>query len=327
MAIGTGVSAFCDIKFGRGKIISDDARQKINKNYIKKQMKGLILNNAYYETPSTRYQGDRLAAELEKLGVLTDIKRNDFFGAKIADGKLKNAAEGYDFCIYLDKDKYVSYALEKCGLRLFNKHSAIQACDDKAITFLQLANCGIPMPKTLPGLLCYDPTARISADTCAVLERELGYPMIAKQCFGSLGKFVYKIDDRARLEETCEQLKCTPHLFQQFIAESEGRDIRAIVVGGKVIAAMQRKSTTDFRSNIELGGVGTPIEIDGDLRTLCQKVANMLELDYCGIDILYGKDGYCLCEVNSNAFFGGIEGVTGINIARAYAEHIFNCIK
>lgn len=290
-------------------------------------MKGLILNNAYYQTPTTRYQGDRLAAELEKLGVLTDILKNDFFGAKIEDGRLITLAEKYDFCIYLDKDKYLSYALEKSGLRLFNSHAAIQACDDKALTFLQLANCQIPMPKTLPGLLCYDPTARVSADTCEVLERELGYPMIAKHCFGSLGKFVYKIDNRPQLESMCEQLKCTPHLFQKYISESAGKDIRVIVIGGEPVAAMKRQSKGDFRSNIELGGVGTPVEIDEKLHTLCQKVANLLQLDYCGIDILYGKNGYLLCEVNSNAFFGGIEGVTGINIAKLYAEHIVKSIK
>ena len=290
-------------------------------------MKGLILNNAYFDTQSTRYQGERLAAELNELGVLTDIKKNDFFGARIVDGKLKNEVTGYDFCIYLDKDKYLSYALEKCGLRLYNRHSAIQVCDDKAVTFLQLANCGIPMPKTLPGLLCYDPTARVSAETYEVLESQLGYPMIVKQCFGSLGKFVYKIQTRTELENICEELKCVPHLFQQFVGESEGRDIRVIAVGGRAVAAMQRKSHTDFRSNIELGGVGTTIEIDDKLRTVCEKVANLLQLDYCGIDILYGKDGYTLCEVNSNAFFGGIERVTGINVAKIYAEHIVKDMK
>lgn len=290
-------------------------------------MKGLILNNAYYETPSTNYQGERLAAELKKLGVSADIKKNNFFGAKIENGELKNAAAGYDFCIYLDKDKYLSYALEKCGVRLFNRHEAIQLCDDKALTALFLANCGIPMPKTLPGLLCYDPSAAISPDTYSVLERELGYPMIAKHCFGSLGKFVYRIDGRAELERKCEELKCTPHLFQKYVSESAGRDIRVIAVGGRAVAAMERKSKTDFRSNIELGGVGTPQEIDSKLKTLCEKTANLLKLDYCGIDILYGKDGYLLCEVNSNAFFGGMEKATGINVAKLYAEHIVNCIS
>lgn len=290
-------------------------------------MKGLILNNAYYETPSTHYQGERLSEELKKLGVETDIKKNDFFGAEIDGGNLKNKAMGYDFCVYLDKDKYLAYALEKCGLRLFNCRAAIEVCDDKAQTFLALANCGIPMPKTLPGLLCYDPSASVSVTSRKVLERELGFPMIAKQSYGSLGKFVYKIDDSAQLEEICEELKCTPHLFQKFIAESAGKDIRAIVIGGIAVAAMKRQSATDFRSNIELGGVGTPVEIDGELRALCERVAALLHLDYCGIDILYGKEGYLLCEVNSNAFFGGIERVTGVNIAALYATHIVNSLK
>ncbi len=285
-------------------------------------MKGLILNNAYCHIPSMNYQGERLAAELKELGVYCDIKNNDFFGAEIEDGDIKFAAAGYDFCIYLDKDKYVSYALEKCGLRLFNSHRAIELCDDKALTCLYLAGNGVPMPKTLPGLLCYEPSAAVLPDTYAVLERELGYPMVAKQCYGSLGKFVYKIDDRAELEKKCEELKCIPHLFQQFIKESAGRDIRVTVIGGRAVAAMERKSTTDFRSNIELGGTGTPKKIDEKLKTLAEKAANLLGLDYCGIDILCGNGGYLLCEVNSNAFFGGMERVTGINVARLYAEHI-----
>lgn len=285
-------------------------------------MKGLILNNAYYETPSTLYQSERLAAELSKLGVSTDIRKNDFFGAEIDGGKLKNTARGYDFCIYLDKDKYVSYALEKLGLRLFNRHDAIQACDDKAVTALRLADSGIPMPLTLPGLLCYEPTAKVSADTLDYIESRLGYPMVAKHCFGSLGKFVYKIDDRRELSDMCEKLRCVPHLFQKYIAESAGRDIRVIVIGGRAVAAMERKSDADFRSNIELGASATPKELDGELRALTERAATLLNLDYCGIDILCGRDGYLLCEVNSNAFFGGMERATGINIAKLYAEHI-----
>ena len=58
------------------------------------------------------------------------------------------------------------------------------------------------------------------------------------------------------------------------------------------------------------------------MKNLCLKVAKILNLDYCGVDVLFGKDGYLICEVNSNAFFDGIEAATGINVARAYAEHI-----
>lgn len=290
-------------------------------------MKGLILTNSYFDTASTRYQSERLKEELEKSGVEADIKKNDFFGASIRDGKLENAITGYDFCVYFDKDKYVSYALEKCGVRLFNSHSAIRVCDDKAKTFLALANSGVQMPKTLPGLLCYTPDSRVSEKTYDFIERELGYPLVVKQCYGSLGKFVFKIDGRRQLERICEDLKCTPHLFQQFISESSGRDIRVICVGGRAVAAMKRESDGDFRSNIELGGKGTPYEIDEKLRALTERVVTLLNLDYCGVDVLFGKDGYLLCEVNSNAFFGGIEGVTGVNVAGIYARHIEEVMK
>lgn len=289
-------------------------------------MKGLILNNAYYETPSTRYQSQRLKEEFAKLDVEVDVKRNNLFGAEIVSGELKSFAGEYDFCVYLDKDKYCSYALEKAGLRLFNSHQAIQVCDDKAVTFLALAGKGVPMPDTIPGLLCYDRNAKVDCKTVDYIESRLGYPLILKECFGSLGKFVFKVDTRRELEEACERVKCRPHLFQKFVTESAGRDVRVICIGGRAVCAMVRQSAVDFRSNIELGGAGTPIEIDCALRKLTEKVARLLKLDYCGIDVLFGKEGYLLCEVNSNAFFGGIERVTDYNVAKTYAEYILNCV-
>lgn len=288
--------------------------------------KGVILVNAYSNLKSGKNQAQRLKAELENLGVATEILRNDFFGAKIEGGNLAPVLNGADFCVYLDKDKYVSQVLEKNGLRLFNSHSAIQACDDKAVTSIALANCGIKMPKTLAGLLCYDENAEIPQSTFDKIESELGYPIIIKECYGSLGKGVYKADNRDGLLALAKKLKCRPHLFQQCIKESLGKDVRVIVIGGQVIAAMQRQSKNDFRSNIELGGKGKKFDIPPDIAELCVKTAEILGLDYCGIDLLSGNDGYYVCEVNSNAFFGGIEAVTGVNVARAYAEHIFKKI-
>lgn len=289
--------------------------------------KGLILTNAYAKLAAFSNQSNRLKEELERLGVCTDVLKNDGFFAFINEqGEIQTSLKDYDFCIYLDKDKYISQMLEKQGMRLFNRHQSIVDCDDKAITFIRLANSGVPMPLTLSGLLCFTPDEKVRTATLDTIERTLGYPLIAKACFGSLGKDVYKIDDRKELEEIAETLKCKPHLFQKFIKESAGKDIRVIVVGGKVAAAMLRSSQTDFRSNIELGGSGAPIQIPETLKELCEKVASLLNLDYCGIDVLLAKDGYLICEVNSNAFFGGIEKVTGVNVAKRYAEHIYNVI-
>lgn len=285
--------------------------------------KGLILINAFYAAEHYMYQAARMHEEFAKLGIETDIRRNDFFIGRVTDGGgLKVATEGYDFCLYLDKDKYVSAMLAKSGLRLFDSHEAISACDDKMTTAILLADNGIPMPETLPGLLCYTPEEKVKSETVEKIERALGYPLIVKTSYGSMGKGVYLAHDRRELEALCEQLKCVPHLFQRFVSSSYGKDIRVIVIGGKYAASMLRSSDGDFRSNLELGGVGKAVEISDKLKTDCEKIARLLALDYCGIDVLIGENGYYICEVNSNAFFGGIEKATGTNIAALYARHI-----
>ena len=290
--------------------------------------KGLILVNAYYGIPSYLNQATRLKEELSKLGVLCDVVKSDALSLGIADGKVTALADEYSFCIYLDKDKYLSLMLEKLGIRLFNPHSAVCACDDKMTTEILLAGSGIPVPDTVGGPLCFLKDASVNEDFIDRVERTLGYPLIAKESFGSLGKGVYKIDDREKLRRISQKLMRVPHLFQKYVATSYGKDVRVTVVGGKVIAAMKRESDGDFRSNLELGGKGTPFLPDEKLETLSAKTATLLGLDYCGIDWLFGENGdFVLCEVNSNAFFGGIEKVTGVNVAKAYAEHILDTLS
>lgn len=284
--------------------------------------KGLILINAYYDIPSYLNQAERLKEEFLSVGISADIVKNGELPLVLKDGKVCLDAH-YDFCVYLDKDKYTSLMLEKSGMRLFNPHDAVVACDDKMTTYITLADSGIPMPETISGLLCYLPEKQVQKATADRIEKALGYPLIAKESYGSLGKGVYKIDDRNALDDILKDLKLKPHLFQKFIASSCGKDIRVIVIGDKVIAAMERRSESDFRSNIELGGKGEKITPSEKLVDLSVKAARLLGLDYCGIDWLEGEDGnYLLCEVNSNAFFGGIEAVTGVNVAKAYANYI-----
>lgn len=291
-------------------------------------MKGLILTNAYSSSAHSANQPLRLKEEFARLGVSIDVRRNDGFWTRLdEEGRLTSTLSGYDFCVYLDKDKYVATMLERAGLRLFNSCSAILTCDDKMETAIALSNAGVPMPKTLPGLLCYTPTATVSEATLDLVERELGYPVVVKESYGSFGAQVYKADDRASLKEIAGKVLFKHHLYQQYVATSCGRDIRVIVIGGKVVAAMERRSTTDFRANIERGGVGYPLDLPPEAAALAIKAAHILGLDYCGVDILYGPQSYLLCEVNSNAFFGGIEKVTGVNVARAYCEHILQALQ
>lgn len=284
--------------------------------------KALILINAYSVLPSYLNQANRLAQEFKKLGVEAEIRRNDL-GLYIKDGSIAGYTGGYDFCVFLDKDKYTAAMLEAAGLRLFNRRSAVEICDDKMLTHLALAGKGIPMPDTVAGALCYTQDAALSDETVRKLENSLGYPMIIKQSYGSLGKGIYRVENRKELKNVYDGIKLAPHLFQRSIEESYGRDVRVIVVGRKCVAAMERRSDGDFRSNLELGGKGFPYKTDVKLNDICRRTSEILDLDYCGIDLLVGREGYLVCEVNSNAFFGGIEKVTGIDVAKIYAEYIY----
>ena len=286
-------------------------------------MKGIILTNAYVNTGDIAFQPNRLKEEFEKLGVSIDVKPNDFFPAIIDDGEIKTTLSCYDFCIFLDKDKYALKAIEKSGLPIYNAYEPITVCDDKMLTFLHLAGHGIPMPKTLPAPLCFDEKAVIKQEFIDQIINSLGLPVIVKECFGSLGKGVHLAKSRDELYEICSNIKGKPHLFQQFISESYGKDVRVIVIGGKVVGSILRVSNGDFRSNISSGGHGEPFELTQDMKDLAVKIADILNLKYCGMDFLLGDNGKVfVCEVNSNAFFKGFESVTKINVAKKYAEFI-----
>ncbi len=290
-------------------------------------MKGVILINAYADMKAAVYGAERLKEELEKRGADTEILKNDFFAVRV-NGGLKTALADCDFCVFYDKDKYVLQGLEEAGVRLFNCYYGIEACDDKMTTCLTLAG-KVRMPKTLPGIFCFTKDARVLDESLKTVEEELGYPLVVKECYGSCGAGVRLVKNRKELRVATEELLCVPHLYQEFVSSSCGRDVRVIVIGGKVLGAMLRQSISDFRSNVALGGSGEKYELSEKAQILCEKIAALLKLDYCGIDLLFDEKGEpsILCEVNSNAFFGGFERATGKNVAAAYAEHILKTVR
>lgn len=285
-------------------------------------MQGIILLNAYTKSAGAMRQATRIAEELRLRGVSADIRKNGAFDAEIVESRvrLKNKP---DFVVYLDKDKYLSRMYEKEGVRLFNRAEAIELCDDKMLTYIALSDGGVRMPDTLAAPLCYYPEAVIGKEFLEEIEKRLGYPLIVKKSYGSWGMDVNLAENRGQLKKIAEAYKLYPHLYQQYIAVNRGQDTRVLVVGGRAIAAMRRRNENDFRSNIELGGKGYPAELTKEYALVSEKVAHILGLDYCGIDILEGEKGEpVVCEVNSNAFFNEAERVTGVNVAGAYAEHI-----
>lgn len=229
-----------------------------------------------------------------------------------------------DFILFWDKDILLGNVLEGAGHRLYNKSKAIEICDNKIYTHNFLANHGIVMPKTIPAPLIFEGSPYYNEDFISVIEKQLGYPMVIKEAFGSFGQQVYLCNNRKEVRTLCDSLKYKPHLFQEFISESYGKDIRIFVVGGKVVASMQRNNDRDFRANISNGGTMTPIIPSEKYCDVALKCAKIIGLDYCGVDILIGNDGPVLCEVNSNAHFKNINICSGIDVADHYVRYIIN---
>ncbi len=291
-------------------------------------LKGNIIINAYKLPVQSVRQAERLKEEFNLLGVETEILSSEYLRSLVDSNGLKTYLPKADFTIYLDKDKYLSSILERLGQRLFNSHSAIRVCDDKGETVINLAGKGFLLPKTIMGELCYSSEKKVSLDKAKNIAKELGFPVIVKESFGSMGKGVYLASSEEELLFIMEKLKLIPHIYQEYIGYKKGTDVRVIVVGGKAVASMIRKNPSDFRSNIALGGTGEKIELNSSFKETAEGIAKELKLDYCGIDLLFGEDGEpYVCEVNSNAFFGEIEKITGVNVARLYAEHVLACVK
>ena len=287
-------------------------------------MKVLIVVNAYIKNKSQVSQAERIAEELNGRGATAEIKKN-FALAEISGNTV--AAEKYDFCVFLDKDRVAARLLEKSGMRLFNTAAAVEVCDDKMLTNIALANGGFNIPDCIYAPLCYNEGSEINADFLNRTAQKLGLPLVAKTNYGSLGAGVTLINSVDELYAYEKKNLTLPHFYQRLIDCGCGEDIRVIVIGGKAICAMKRRNESDFRSNIELGGKGEKYTLTKELATLCEKVAKTLALDYCGVDILTDKNGNTyVCEVNSNAFFAAAERVCGVNVAGAYAEYMLETI-
>ena len=127
-------------------------------------LRAVVVINAYTSLKSELHQPYAIAEALNARGVETDVLRNGLFPARLEQNTIAcEWAEQYDFCVYLDKDKYLSKLLERAGMRLFNSSDAVEVCDDKLLTSIALSGIA-PMPRTLPAPLCYTPRIREGGD-------------------------------------------------------------------------------------------------------------------------------------------------------------------
>jgi ribosomal protein S6--L-glutamate ligase len=162
-------------------------------------------------------------------------------------------------------------------------------------------------------------------DVLPAIERVGGAPVVIKLIEGTQGIGVLLAESLKAAESIIELLQSQKQnvLIRKFVAESKGKDIRAFVVGDRVVAAMRRVAQgQEFRSNVHRGGTAEPVELDDEYRETAIRAAQILGLRVAGVDMLEGADGPQIMEVNSSPGLEGIEKCTQLDIAGAVVEYI-----
>jgi len=203
-----------------------------------------------------------------------------------------------------------------------NTANGISSARDKLRANQILSRHNIAMPPTA--------FVRNRADVRPAIERVGGAPVVIKLLEGTQGIGVILAPQVKVAEAIIETLHSTKQnvLIQKFISESRGRDIRALVVGDRVVAAMRRVANGDeFRSNVHRGGTVEAVQLDPVYEQTAVRAAQIMGLRVAGVDMLEGEDGPLVMEVNSSPGLQGIEAATGLDVAGAIIDFIANQVN
>lgn len=208
---------------------------------------------------------------------------------------------------------------EMQGVYTLTSSISITRSRDKLRSMQVLARAGVGIPKTV--------VSRNTADIDDLLEQIGGTPVIIKLARGTHGNGVVLAETKKAAKSVLQAFYLTNDdgtniLLQEFVKESAGTDIRAFVVGGKVVASMKRQSLDDdFRSNLHQGGEGVAVKLTDEERKTVLKAAKALGMSICGVDLMRSERGPLILEVNASPGFG-IEKVTKRNVAAPIIEYV-----
>jgi len=209
--------------------------------------------------------------------------------------------------------------LEMQGVYSLSSSIAINRSRDKLRSLQLLAKAGVGIPKTV--------FSRNTTDIDNLLDQLGGMPVIIKLARGTHGNGVVLAETKKAAKSVLQAFYLTNDdgtniLLQEFVKESAGTDIRAFVVGSRVVASMKRQSLDDdFRSNLHKGGEGAIIKLTEEERKMAIKAAKAMGLNVAGVDMMRSDRGPLILEVNASPGFG-IEKVTGRDVATPIIEYI-----
>ena len=283
----------------------------------------------HYNT-SENFESERLLEVARANGLDAELLQPKYFDVIVSKGSVKSIrynSQRVDMPnLVLSRTgagtNYFTSALmrqiEKFNIPVINSSASVLGVKDKLLTSQMLAKAGLPIPKTMMVSFPVD---------SELVESEIGFPCVVKFISGSKGKGVYLCETRKffdDLMELIDNLKSRKTLIiQEYMGAQVGVDLRVWVLGGKTIAAMKRTAPAgDFRANISHGGHGEPYEITEEIDYLARETAKTMGLDIAGVDLLFDRDGFKICEANSSPGFEGIDQYCGTNMAQRIVDYV-----
>jgi RimK family alpha-L-glutamate ligase len=205
--------------------------------------------------------------------------------------------------------------IEKRGVPVMNSARAIERSVDKFYTSALLQEAGLPTPETV--------VCESAADAMAAVVA-MG-DVIIKPLFGSMGHGMVRVSDpdvAFRVVRSLDQLRIV--FYVQRVVDHGGRDVRVFVIGGRVLAAIERRAPDgQWRTNVSLGGAARPFDLPPSWEELALRAAAAIGADYAGVDLLPSRDGTVFAlEVNGIPGWEGLQRATSIDVAGAIVEHL-----
>ena len=265
----------------------------------KNGLRGRVLEPKYFDiivsrssAKSIRYQGEKI---------------------ELPDLVLSRTGAGTNYFT-----RSVMRQIEKFGIPVYNDADSISRVSDKLLTSQLLVKENLPIPKTI----------LVNGDVdMELIEKEIGFPCVVKATSGSKGKTVHLCQTKKDFVSLMSLLSSISlkktMIIQEFVDAQPGTDLRVWVIGGKTIVAMKRTGTEgDFRANISQGGTAELFEITDEVDYLARETARVLGLQIAGVDLLFDKDGYKICEANSSPGFEGMDQYCGQDMAQRIVDFI-----
>jgi len=265
----------------------------------KNGLKGLVLEPKYFDiivsrssAKSIRYKGERI---------------------ELPDLVLSRTGAGTNYFT-----RSVMRQIEKFGIPVINDADSISRVSDKLLTSQLLVKENLPIPKTI----------LVNGDVdIELIEKEIGFPCVVKATSGSKGKTVHLCQTKKDFVSLMSLLSSISlkktMIIQEFVDAQPGTDLRVWVIGGKTVVAMKRMGVEgDFRANISQGGTAELFEITDEVDYLARETARVLGLQIAGVDLLFDKDGYKICEANSSPGFEGMDQYCGQDMAQRIIDFI-----